>query len=578
LDDDNNDQQAIVVAEGPDGPINTNVPNPTHHYFISGRVFHDYAEGKQLWVGYSYEHSAVQNRGVGGTVLPEAGTDTYFLEHEINVGYTNVITPTLLNQLHFLVGHNDNRTQDVNEAPQLNVSGAFTGGSAQADYFRTESHFDGSDIVTYSKGKQEIKFGIDVPDLSRRGFDDFTNRLGTYSFADLSHYNGAQPFTYLVQQGQGHVGFVEKTVAGIFEDTARLKPNLSVSIGVRYYWQNYFHDVPWNFGPRLSFAYAPTAKSKTVIRGGAGIFFDRTGPTPISDLLHFNGVVLKRFIVNNPSYPITPPQLAGVPTSVVVLDPRQRIPYILQYGVGVEQQLNANSSLFANYIGSRGIDMFRSLDANAPPPPNYTARPNSNLGQERQMQSEGYLKSNMLELGFRGRPIKYFTGQARYTLGKTYNNTSGITYFPGNSNFPQADWSRSDNDQRNKFDLLGTLEAGKLFDFGTALSVYSGKPVNVTTGSDNNHDGLSLDRPAGVPRNLLHGPSYIDLDLNLSHDFALTKAAKPGPIATVSVNSFNVLNHPNYVSYVGVVTSPFYGLPVSALPPRRMQFSLQVKF
>jgi hypothetical protein len=59
----------------------------------------------------------------------------------------------------------------------------------------------------------------------------------------------------------------------------------------------------------------------------------------------------------------------------------------------------------------------------------------------------------------------------------------------------------------NKFDLLGTFEAGKLFDFGTALSLYSGKPVNITTGNDNNHDGLPLDRRAGIPRNALHGPS-----------------------------------------------------------------------
>ena len=76
----------------------------------------------------------------------------------------------------------------------------------------------------------------------------------------------------------------------------------------------------------------------------------------------------------------------------------------------------------------------------------------------------------------------------------------------------------------------------------------------------------------------MHGPSYIDLDLNLSHDFALTKNRKDGPTATLSINSFNVLNHPNYVTYVGVVTSPFFGMPVAAQPPRRMQFSLQVKF
>jgi hypothetical protein len=578
LDKDSDNQQAIVVAAGPDGVINANVPNPTNHYFVSGRLFHDYKQGDQFWIGYSYEHKTVENFGVGGTALPEAGTNTLFFEHEINVGHTYVFSPKLLNQLHFLVGHYDSQVHDLNENPQLIVSGAFTGGGAQANYRKTEYHFDGTDIVTWTSGRQEIKFGVDVPDISRRAFDDFTNRQGTYSFASLAEYTAANPFTYLVQSGQGHVTFLEKTVAGIFEDNLRLKSNLSVSIGVRYYWQNYFHDIPWNFGPRFSFAYAATAKSRTVIRGGAGMFFDRTGPSPISDLLHFNGEVLKRFLVNSPSYPITEPELAVVPTSVVVLDPRQRIPYTLQYGIGVEQQLNARSTLFANYVGARGIDMFRSTDTNAPPPPNYAARPNPNLGQERTMQSEGYLKSNVLEVGFRGRPFSFFTGQARYALGKTYNNTSGITYFPANSYFPKADWSRSDNDQRNKFDLLGTFEAGKWFNFGTALSAYSGKPVNVTTGNDDYNNGLSNARPAGVPRNSLHGPGYLELDLNLAHDFILTKAGKEGPIATIGINSFNVLNHPNDVTYIGVISSPFFGQAVAALPPRRMQLDVEFKF
>jgi hypothetical protein len=200
------------------------------------------------------------------------------------------------------------------------------------------------------------------------------------------------------------------------------------------------------------------------------------------------------------------------------------------------------------------------------------------VGQQRQLQSEGYQRSNALELTFRGRPTKFFTGQAQYTLGKTYNNTSGITYFPANSYFPGADWSRSDNDRRNKFDLLGTITAGKWLDFGTALSLYSGKPVDVTTGSDDNHDSLPLDRPAGVPRNSLHGPGYINLDLNLAHTMMLTKSGKGGPIATLAINSFNVLNHENDVTYVGVISSPFYGKPVAAQPPRRMQLDLEFKF
>ncbi|HEY1213378.1 MAG TPA: hypothetical protein VGE93_07065, partial [Bryobacteraceae bacterium] len=274
----------------------------------------------------------------------------------------------------------------------------------------------------------------------------------------------------------------------------------------------------------------------------------------------------------------TAAQLAAVPTSVVQLDPGLRIPYTIQYGVGVERQLNASSSIYANYVGSRGIDLFRSIDANAPLPPNYIARPDRHLGQQRLIQSEGYLKSNELEIGFRGRPTKFFTGQAHYNLGKTYNNTSGITYFPANSYFPNSDWGRSDNDQRNKFDLLGTFEAGKWFNFGTALSAYSGKPVNITTGSDDYNDGLSNARPAGVSRNSMHGPGYLDLDLNLERDFALTKEGDKGPVITLGLNSFNVLNHANNLTYTGVVGSPFFGHAIAAQPPRRMQLDLQFRF
>ena len=187
-------------------------------------------------------------------------------------------------------------------------------------------------------------------------------------------------------------------------------------------------------------------------------------------------------------------------------------------------------------------------------------------------------RSNALEIGFRGRPAKFLTGQARYNLGKTYNNTSGIRYFPANSYAQNADWSRSDNDQRHRFDLLASADAGKWFSFGTALSVYSGKPVNVTTGNDDNRDGLAIDRPTGVPRNIMHGPDYIGLDLNLAHDFPLTKDGGKGPTASLAVNSFNVLNHANYVTYIGVVGSPLFGQAVSAQSPRRMQLNLQFKF
>jgi hypothetical protein len=577
LDEDLDDPQAVVHAIGPKGPVNDNVPAPLRHFFGSGRVFHDFANGDQFWIGYSYERQTNQNQNVGGIILQEAGYSTRGQEHEINVSYRHVFSPRLINQLRFLVGHFDRPVTSNNENPQIVITGTFVGGGAQADSKRTEYHFDGTDIVSYVNGKHAINFGIDVPDISRRGEDDFTNQAGTYTFPSLTAFNDKTPSTFLVQSGHGHLVFLEKVLSGFVEDNVRLRPNFSFSVGVRYYWQNYFHDVTNNFAPRFGFAFAPSKDSKTVIRGGAGLFFDRSGPRPIADLLHFDGVHLLRFVLNNPAYP-GPVDLAGVPSSVVTLDPRARIPYTVQYSAGIERQITPKSTLSATYVGSRGIKLFRSIDANAPLPPLFGPRPDPNLGQDRQIQSDGYQKSNALELTFRGSPTKFLTGQVQYTFSKTYNNTSGVTFFPANSYDPSADWALSDNDRRHKFDLLGSAQVRRLFVLGVALSLYAGKPVNVTTGRDDNHDGITNDRLPGVARNTMPGPGLINLDLSVAHDFVVSKAPDHAKTFTLSLNSFNVLNHPNYVTYVGVMASPSFGRPVQAQPPRRLQMDMQFKF
>jgi hypothetical protein len=577
LDQDFDDSQAFVNAETLNGPIRENVAAPIHHFFGSGRIFHDFASGDQFWVGYSYEHQSFKNQNVGGTTLPEAAYSTVPLEHEINVSYRHLFSPKWVNQLRFLVGYNDQRTTSASNAPQTIVSGAFTGGGGQASFDRTESHFDGVNVTTYASGRHTVNFSVESPDISRRGFDDFTNSGGTYTFSSLANFQQGLPSAFVLQSGQPHVAFLEKVLAASVQDDFRWKPNFSVSVGLRYYWQNFFHDDSNNFAPRFGFAYAPTKKGKTVIRGGAGLFYDRSGPRPISDLLHYNGVTLLRFIPVAPVYPETPASLADVPTSVVDLDPRARIPYTVQYSIGVERQVTAKSTFSATYVGSRGIDLFRSIDANAPLTGSIL-RPNADLGQQRSIQSDGYQKSNALELTFRGKPSRFFNGQVQYTLSKTYNNTSGITYFPGDSLDPTADWARSDNDRRHKFDLLGSMRPTRLFTIGTALSLYSGKPANITTGSDNNHDGIVNDRPAGLTRNTLHGPGLINLDLNVSHDFVLSKKRKEARTLAVTLNSFNVLNHQNDVTLIGVISSPFFGRAVAALPPRRMQLNLEYKF
>jgi len=594
LEQDNDNLQAVVHAFGlptPTSILDENVPAPQRHFFGSFRAFHDFDNGDQFWIGYSYEDQLSKNQGVGGTVLPEAGYTTGFTEHEVNVSYRHIFSSKWVNQLRFLFGHNDNPTTSNVAAPQIVVQGYFTGGGAQADLHRTEAHFDGTDFLSYTSGRHMLVFGVDVPDLSRRGSDDFTYQQGAYTFADINSFNANQPAGFRIQTGNGHLVFWERIVSGFIEDSVRIKPNFSVTLGVRYYFQNYFNDDVNNFAPRFAFAWAPRPNGKLVFRGGAGVFYDRSGNRAIADLLHYDGQSLLRQILSPPPgvfvpYPVTPADLVGVPTSLVQLDPRARIPYIVQYSFGIERQITSKSTFSATYVGTRGIDLFTSRDINAPLAPDYLARPNTAFGQIRQIESEGYQKGNSLELTFRGKPSKYFAGQAQYILGKSYNNTSGINYFPGNSNFANLDWARSDNDRRNKFDLLGTFEPSSLFSLGVALQAYSGKPVNVTTGLDSNGDGVFNDRPDGglFPRNSMHGPGLLNLDVNVAHDFHFKKERKDGPVLTASLNVFDVLNHPNYVTFIGVMgpdggpVNPNFGLPAAAYPGRRFQLNLEYKF
>jgi hypothetical protein len=580
--------QAVVNAVTLAGPVHDTVPTPQKHFFGSFRGFHDYGQGNQLWIGYSYEYADRKNQGIGGTTLRDAGYEATDKEHEINFSHTYLINQKWVNQLRGLVGHNAQPKLVSNEiSPQIIVPGAFISGGAQADSKRTEMHFDGNDTLTYSSGKHEVKFGVDVPDISRRGADDWTNQRGTYIFSSLAAFAAGTPQTLTVQQGNGHLVFLEATFALFAEDTVRFRPNFSVTYGARYYFQKYFHNDTNNVAPRLGFAWAPGSQRKLVIRGGSGIFFDRSGPRPIADLLHFNGIDLRRYVIGAPTYPVMP-STVGLPISLVTLAPNVVIPYTIQYSAGFEQQIGKKSVLSAEWIGTRGIHLFRSIDTNAPSPPLYLTRPNAALGQVRTIESDGRSLGNAMEVSMRSAASKYVTVQTQYRLAKTYGNTEGITFFPANSYFPGLDYARTSSDERHRFTVLGTAKLPAGFVAGTSVTLHSGTPYTETTGADNNLDGILTDRPVGVPRNSLHGPRHIHADVKLGRDFRITHPAaaadksKPsdneGMVISTSVSAYNILNHRNDSQFVGVITSPFFGQATSAESPRRVQFNATLTF
>ncbi len=255
------DVQAVVFAQGVSGPIQETLPTPSRNTELSASVNRQIGADQLISIRGLYTDRTILNQGVGGFNLPETATNFEDREDTVYFNHRGAITGNFYNFFRFMIARDHSVTASVDQQPKIVVLGAFTGGGAQADRLQTENHIALNEIVVWSGKKHTVRFGINVPDISRRGLDDNTNAGGTYTFSSLADYLAQRPFSLVRQSGNGHVVFVEKVLGGFVQDEFKARPNLQISVGLRYDWQNYFHDNN-NFAPRVSFAYAPGRAAK----------------------------------------------------------------------------------------------------------------------------------------------------------------------------------------------------------------------------------------------------------------------------------------------------------------------------
>ena len=457
--------QSVVYAQLPMQLLQENVPSPVRAKDLAARVSHDFNENHTLSLQLTYEGASklnqlsapgtsttaaanpstagtAQTQVLGGFVLPEAGRNLSSAERHLILTDRLILNPTLLNQVKIMYEHNRSSTASNSDAQQINVQNAFVSGGAQATQLATENNVDFRDTLTYSHHAHTITAGVAIPNMSRRALDDYTNRLGTYNFANLTGYIDELPFSFTQQRGPSHFVYWQKEIGWFVQDQWRASANLQITLGLRWDWQNYIDDNN-NFAPRASIAYAFGPKRDYVIRAGSGFFNDRTSAGPIGNLALYSQPSVYSIQLLNPAYPN--PFIDGVspgmqPPNLYRFNLHLRTPYIIMYSAALEHQLTKSSTVAATYRGSSGVSLFESLNVNQPFPPFYNARPFTSYGVYQQIQSSGHQTSQALDLSYSGKLGHYLSGMAQYTYSHAYNNTTGINYMPPNAYDLSGEW------------------------------------------------------------------------------------------------------------------------------------------
>ena len=300
------------------------------------------------------------------------------------------------------------------------------------------------------------------------------------------------------------------------QDDWRVRPNITLSYGLRFEAQNAIHDHG-DWAPRLGFAWGVggrTLPPKVVIRGGYGIFYDRFQSTQILQADRLNGINQQQFIIDNPTcFPgigVTLTDFSGCgpvsnsTSNIYQISPRLHAPYTLQGAVSVERQVTKSATVSATYLNSRGFDQLLTINANAPYPgtpcgqaglPDCAPVTGGNIYR---YVSEGNFKQNQLIVNSNVRVGTKLQLFGFYTLNSADSDVSGATGFASNSYNIGQDYGRGAFDIRHRVFLGGSLALPYLMRLSPFMVVSSGSPFNITSPIDINGDQIYNNRPTLV--------------------------------------------------------------------------------
>src|SRR5580704_4702181 len=355
----------------------------------------------------------------GGVIIDPTvgnyGTQTlanaYVHTFQTSVGWTHTFSSHLLNEFHVSTSQDNEISTPTGAAPNtptvvLDSPAAFILGNAPFSVGRVfERQYSLSDRVDYVIGKHTLQFGFDFnwtrdADTDDGGADpneaiDFGSPLGLYEFPNLESFALGQYINFSQASGKPTFAFSVPYYGFYVQDSFRALPQLTIEMGLREDFQNFPQpqenpafpltgQYPNQFqrvAPRLGFSWQPA--SKTVVRGGFGMFYDNMNGLNYRNAVISNGLASQQSEVSSsydgglpnqqvPTFPNILPAnspLFSASPDISLVAPQFRVPYILQSSLQIEREISENTTVSIGTMWNHGVHILSgsAYDANLIP-------------------------------------------------------------------------------------------------------------------------------------------------------------------------------------------------------------------
>jgi len=573
--------------------------------------------GKLFWSNTPQFQGIWSFIGSNAFQLPgTGGGNIEFFNRVVSVTDSHVFSPNLINQARFGYSRIDGpgHAQEPFKNSDFGISNPLCTGTDHcglalvqipgmfsigpyplSDQRSTTQTYEWGDMVSYTHGRHFIRAGADM----RRYLVDFFFNFwenGQINFVDFKSFLSGTAQLSLLGNGIRNRDYRVMDFQSYVQDDFRLNDQVTLNFGARISRNGGISDTQnrlvnfdptafatntlpctaaapctkgfsqvngtlnpntWNVAPRFGFAIKPTTSSKMVVRGGAGVYFDRPS-TRLGNLQIFNypmdivGVALSPALANpfpdltKVTFPVTPaiapspvpyyfagipfPALGGIPISGIYSDKNLRTPYVYQYNLGIQYEIAKDLMLESGYVGSRGVKLLNIYSLSQGPTgtaPYTTANGFSNqkiLNGFQQARTDANSNYSSLQTSLTKRFSHGLQFLVAHTWSKSIDDISGaptneFVALPGDQQNRAASRSVSDFDRRHRLVISGIYELPKFYRgdskfaqgvlnrWQTAgiLTWQSGAPFTVACQSGNTTFNRADFRPGGPPPKMSGG-------------------------------------------------------------------------